>query len=316
MKMLHTLRNSPEDTGYIGTGEKDIVSEDGRFVSEEEYWEKYYDDPDFIYEWKNGRLEVRPMSDVKGSKMYRWFSGILESYFSTYPAGTIISLDIGFRLELPGETVVRIPDLSVVLNGNPVTISDNDSRYEGIFDLCVESLSRSARKYITRDTVHKKKEYAGGGVKEYYILDAARKETAFYRLGKKGKYVKIKPEKGIVRSEVLKGFHFEIKDLYKQPSLEKLSEKETYQNYVLPFYNKAKLRAEQAELKAQSEKMRAESEKHRAEDAEKRFLETARNMLENGLDIARIIKYTGLSADELAELSEKKSLTKQGIPIL
>ncbi len=70
MKMLHTLRKSPEDSAYIETGEEDIVSEDGRFVSEEEYWEKYYDDPDFIYEWKNGRPEVRPMSDVKGSRMY------------------------------------------------------------------------------------------------------------------------------------------------------------------------------------------------------------------------------------------------------
>jgi len=292
MKTLHTLRNSPEDTGYIGTGEKDIVSEDGRSVSEKEYWEKYYDDPDFIYEWKNGRLEVRPMSDVKGSRAYRWFSGILECYFSTYPAGTIINLDIGFRLELPDETVVRIPDLSVVLDSNPVAIYDDDCRYDGIFDLCVESLSRSKPEYITRDTVRKKKEYAGGGVREYYILDAERKETAFYRLDRKGKYVKIKPEKGIVRSEVLEGFQFEIKDLYSQPSPEKLSEKETYRHYVLPFYSKAKLRAEQAEMKARSEKLRAEqaevkaqSEKLRAEQAEQRAALLADRLRQLGISV-------------------------------
>ncbi len=49
------------------------VSKDGLKVSESEYWKTYYEDPDFIYEWNNGFLEVRPMSDLKGSQVYRWF---------------------------------------------------------------------------------------------------------------------------------------------------------------------------------------------------------------------------------------------------
>ncbi|MCP4109136.1 MAG: hypothetical protein GY749_27005, partial [Desulfobacteraceae bacterium] len=39
------------------------VSEDGLAVSEDEYWEKYYEHPDFSYEWNNGYLEERPVSD-------------------------------------------------------------------------------------------------------------------------------------------------------------------------------------------------------------------------------------------------------------
>ena len=158
--------------------------------------------------------------------------------------------------------------------------------------MCVESLSYSETGEIKRDTVEKKKEYQGVGVRGYCILDARGKETEFYSLNAKGKYVKIKPGKsGIVRSRVLPGFQFAISDLYARPSLEQLSADKIYGHYVLPFYQKAR--------------QQAESERQRAEQAEKRFLETARNMLKNGLDIERIIKYTGLSADELAALSEK-----------
>jgi len=299
MKMLHTLRNSPENTAYIETGEKYTVSEDGRFVSEKEYWKKYYNRPDFNYEWKNGYLEEKPMADVESSLVYQWFSDILRCYFSTYPVGTIVNLEIGFRLALPDKTSIRKPDLAIVLNDNPAVLNLTDCNYSGIFDICLESLSYSEKNEILRDTVEKKEEYEGIGVREYYILDARKKETAFYRLDRKGKYVKIKPEKGIVRSEVLEGFQFEIKDLYSQPSPEKLSEKETYRHYVLPFYSKAKLRAEseklraeQAEMKARSEKLRAEqaevkaqSEKLRAEQAEQRAALLADRLRQLGISV-------------------------------
>ncbi len=39
------------------------LSEDGLHVSENEYWEKYYEHPDFNYEWNNGALEEKPMAD-------------------------------------------------------------------------------------------------------------------------------------------------------------------------------------------------------------------------------------------------------------
>ncbi|MCP4352735.1 MAG: Uma2 family endonuclease, partial [Desulfobacterales bacterium] len=204
----------------ISPAEND-ASKDGLAVSEEEYREIYYNDPDFVYEWNNGYLEVKPMSDQKGSESYQWFCDILRCYIRTYPAGRTTNLEIGFRLALPHKTSDRIPDLAVVLNDNPVRLNDDDCVYRGIFDLCVESLSHSSPKEIRRDTVDKKSEYGMGGVREYYILDARGIETAFYRLDKRGKYRKIGTGKdGIVRSAVLPGFQFRISDLYTQPSLE------------------------------------------------------------------------------------------------
>ncbi|MCP4348224.1 MAG: Uma2 family endonuclease [Desulfobacterales bacterium] len=258
---------------------EDEFSEDGLAVSEEEYWEKYYTHNEINYEWKNGYLEAIPMSDLKGSRTHQWFCEILNCYFTTYSNGIPVSLEIGFRFELPGETCVRVPDIGIVMNDNPVAINDDDRSYKGIFDLCVESLSHSEKKHITRDTDDKKKEYEGGGVREYYILDARGIETAFCRLDKRGKYRKIGTGKdGIVRSAVLPGFQFRISDLYTQPSLEEMAEDEIYNKYVLPSYKKVKKRAEQEEKRAEQEKERAEQEKERAEQEKKRA-EQAENLL-------------------------------------
>ncbi len=252
---------------------EDELSEDGLAVSEEEYWENYYNHPDFSYEWKNGYLEVKPMSDVKGSRSHRWFCGILDCYLATNPNATAVSLEIGFRMDLPDGVSVRIPDIGVVMNDNPTAIFDDDCSYAGTFDLCVESLSHSRLKEITRDTLNKKREYESAGVREYYILDAREIETAFYRLDKKGKYRKIRPANGdIIRSEVLPGFQFRISDLYSQPSIKELAEDEIYYRYVFPYYQKLKQqaekekhRAEQAEKQLALEKQKAEQEKQRAE---------------------------------------------------
>ena len=305
---------SGEDSEFSVPAEDDSL--DGLAVSEEEYWDRYYNycegNCDRSYEWNNGYLEERPVGDFQSSVMYRWFLHLLECYFSTYPAGIIANIEIGFRLALPHGTVIRKPDLGVVLHGNPVAAKPLDRNFKGIYDLCVESLSYSTREDIVRDTVQKKTEYARAGVKEYHILDARGMETAFYRLNARGTYSKIKPGKdGVLRSQVLPGFQFRISDLYTQPALEKLSEDPVYQDYVLPFYQKARheaesqrLRAEQEKLRAEEERVRAEAEKHRADQSEKRFFEAARNMLANGLELERIMRYTGLSAEELGKLSE------------
>jgi len=300
MKILHALSRTSEEYRNTGFISEDEVSEDGLFVSEEEYWENYYNHPDFNYEWNNGYLEEKPVTDLKGSFVYQWFCDILRRYFSTYPVGIPVNLEIGFRLALPRKKSVRKPDLAVVLNDNPVMMHLNDSSYKGTFDLCIESLSYSRPKEIKRDTVEKKKEYEGIGVREYYILDARNIETAFYRLNQKGKYQKIKPiRREIIQSEVLPGFQFRISDLYNQPSLEEMAEDEVYQGYVLPFYQTARQEAETERIKAETERQRAEEERikaemeqHRAETERKRA-EIAEQRAEH---LARKLKQLGIEA--------------------
>ena len=48
-------------------------SQAGLRVSEEEYWQFYYQHLDFNYEWNDGILEQKPLAKVRGSQQYQWF---------------------------------------------------------------------------------------------------------------------------------------------------------------------------------------------------------------------------------------------------
>ncbi len=144
------------NTGYQGG----VVCSPPKFVTEVEYWEKYYDYPDVTYEWNNGYLEERPVSDYATYQTYEWFWELLEHYLTTQPIAKTVGLGIGFRLALLQKTVVRRPDLGIILNSNSVPILPKDRCYKGTFDLCIEAVSDSTQADIERDTKDKKTEYA------------------------------------------------------------------------------------------------------------------------------------------------------------
>ncbi|TGO02456.1 hypothetical protein PN36_24840 [Candidatus Thiomargarita nelsonii] len=102
---------------------------------------------------------------------------------------------------------------------------------------------------MERDTIIKKDEYAKAGIKEYYILDAQRERTQFFRLNKT-RSIAIKPQKGgIIKSKVLPGFQFRISDLFEKPSIDEMVENKVYQQFVMPNYLREK-QAHQAEKQA------------------------------------------------------------------
>lgn len=246
-----------DDHGYGDTPIGD-ESEDGRMVSEREYWDNYYIHPFHNYEWNDGRLEKRPMTDPSSYLMYFWFCELLNHFLTVNPVGFAMGLDFGFRLALPGKATVRKPDLALILNDNPVQPRNLEASYKGIFDLCVESLSHTGQKGILRDTVVKKKEYATIGVREYYILDSVGRETAFYRQGKQGRYENITPVDGVIRSDILPGFRFRVSDLYSRPSFPDMTDDEVYTDFVLPLYTEEKRKAERERQRAERERQKHE----------------------------------------------------------
>ncbi|MBF0100158.1 MAG: Uma2 family endonuclease [Desulfobacterales bacterium] len=249
--------------------DSEYPSKHGLRVSEAEYWEKYYEtsEDDFSYEWNDGILEEKPVSDYEGYLIHLWFQKILDLFLNTYPIAKMIGLDMGFRLALPHKTTIRKPDIGVLLKSNPVDIHGPDRSYKGVFDVCIEVLSDSKKGYSDHDTIEKKNEYSLIKVQEYYILDSKQEKTAFYQL-KSGIYHPIKPIRGIIKSNVLKGFQFRIEDLYKQPSLEKMSNDMVYHQFILPFYQLEKLKAKQEKQRAELAEIKAQEEKQRAELAE------------------------------------------------
>jgi Uma2 family endonuclease len=261
-------------------------------ITEEEYWEKYYDDPEVTYEWNNGELEEKGVSDMVTVSMADWFYELLGYYLKTHPIATKTFLEIGFHLALPQKNEVRRPDFGLVLNSNPIPLQPSDKSYQGTFDLCVEAISNSKVIDIKRDTIDKRFEYAQGGVKEYYILDGYNHYTAFYGLNKQGLYVPIKPKKGgVIQSTVLPGFQFRISDLSDHPSPEQMIDDRVYQGFVLPGYSMAKQQVEiekrarqQAEQQAQEAKQQAETEKKARQEATKRAEQLAQKLRALGIN--------------------------------
>ncbi len=254
MKVLQKATDKKSGLFSLLPAETAARSPEGLRVSEQEYWEKYYEyagGSDHSFEWNGGVLEEKPMGDHLSYLMYDWFHSLLKQYLETYPVAKIFGTDMGFRLTLPQKTVIRKPDLSLVLDSNPVRFGLLDRSYKGTFDMCIEFLSDSTKKEAERDTVEKKSEYAGTGVNEYFILDRLGNETAFYRLNRRGLYSPVRPAAGkIIRSAVLPGFQFRKTDLYTRPCFESLAQDPIYNSFVLKKWQAERSRADEAEKKA------------------------------------------------------------------
>jgi hypothetical protein len=223
----------------------------GRRVSEDEYWRTYYLDSDIHYEWNNGRLDEKPVSDYETFLVYEWFMHLLRLFLDTRPIAKMVALEMGFRLALPTGAVIRKPDFGVVRNANPQPLLPLDVSYHGVFDLCVEALSDRERRDILRDTLMKKAEYAAAGVPEYYILHRTPEQQAFFARAADGLYVPIAPEDGVIGSRVLPGFQFRPTDLCRRPEHATLRDDPAYAAFVLPGWREAEARARQAEQRAQ-----------------------------------------------------------------
>jgi hypothetical protein len=168
--MSSTAFDDPPGIGTDGGSSLTPGSEDGRCVAEETYWRQYYATSDIKYEWNDGRLEEKPVSDYATYLVYHWFLSLLSHFLKTRPIAKHVGLDMGFRLRLRDRVVIRKPDLAIVHHDNPQPLLFHDASYHGVFDICVEALSDLDRRGIERDTLVKKAEYAAVGVPEYFIL--------------------------------------------------------------------------------------------------------------------------------------------------
>ena len=272
-----------------------FAPDDGRCVTLEEYWARWYENPypdiDVSYEWNNGRLEAKPLPNKPQLKLYNWFLQLLLSYLSTHNIAELINLETGFVLTIEDPTepsgqrdAVRKPDIGVILNSNPVPWGGIDQRhFDGVCDMVVEAVSDSTRAELLRDTEEKRRDYALAGVKEYYILDPGREHMRFYRLIAGGRYQEIQPNAdGVVASDLLPGLQFRMQDLRRQRDLVELALDDVYSGYVIPDHKIAVNKAESeaaarraAEQRTEEEAQRADAEAQRADAAEQRTEEQA-----------------------------------------
>ncbi len=265
-----------------------FAPDDGRYVSKEEYWARWYENPypdiDVSYEWNNGRLEAKPLPNEPQLDLYNWFLDLLRRFISTYPIAKLINLGTGFVLTIadPAEPsgqreAVRKPDIGVILKSNPAPWGGIDQRhFEGVCDMVVEAVSDSTPAEALRDTEEKRRDYALAGVKEYYILDPSGEHMRFYRLTPGGQYEALQPDaEDVIGSEVLPGLQFRMEDLERQPDLVELALDDVYSGYVIPDLQIAVTKAAAEAQRADAAEQRAEEEAAARREADERMQEMA-----------------------------------------
>ena len=242
-----------------------LAPDEGRHVTLEEYWDKWYEHPypdiDVSYEWNNGILEAKFLANAPQLDLGFWFLALLHQYVKTHDIAKLINMETGFVLTMEDAAepsgirkAVRKPDIGIILNNNPVSWGRVDQRsFAGVCDAVVEFLSDSTQAEVLRDTEEKKHDYALAGVQEYYILDPTGEHMHFYHLTPESRYDEIQPDAGeVVRSQLLPGFQFRLRDLDELPELEELALDEVYRGYVLLKYQ-ASVSAAAAEATARQQ---------------------------------------------------------------
>jgi len=248
-------------------------------VSEADYWDEYYtqEEDEFgnpvNYEWNNGYLEIKPVSDYATSLLHVWFLSLLHQYLQHKPCAKLTLFEMGAKFNLPvNEAVIRKPDMGVVLNSNPVHLTMDDARYHGQYDMCIEVVSTSRRSEIERDTIQKKREYQLAGVQEYLVLAREAKYCAYYHLNATGVYDDIlADDAGVLRSTVLPEFQWREDDLWLQPSVEEMITLPVYQGFVSLQHQKVAQKLEQTKQKIKQAEQKAEQAEQKTKQTEQRY---------------------------------------------
>jgi Uma2 family endonuclease len=193
---------------------KEIKKIGAKWKNKEEYinYEDFLDfcDEDTLAEWVNGKIErYSPASSIH-QHIARWLTSVLHIYVEVKKLGIVLPAPFQMKTghDLPG----REPDIIFLMNENLGLLKE--MHLEGPADLAIEIVSEES---ILRDRGEKYAEYEIGGVKEYWILDPVLKRADFFVL-KEGRYERrVEDERGIYRSEVIRGLWIKVAWLWNLP---------------------------------------------------------------------------------------------------
>jgi Uma2 family endonuclease len=160
-------------------------------------------------EWVNG--EVVPMTPVspRHQQVALFLSALFQHFCEQRDSGTVLSAPVQMKV---GDTA-REPDVMVLTPEHADRIKP--SFVEGPADLVVEIISPESR---GRDRGDKYYEYEQAGVREYWLVDPARRQAEFYQLTGRGVYeLAHSDERGRFESRVLPGLWIDVEWLWEEP---------------------------------------------------------------------------------------------------
>lgn len=173
-------------------------------------YEAFLEHTDIAFaEWVDGNVILKPSETSRHQDLVVFLSVSVGVWVEEHDLGwTLSRFQIKLAPNLPG----REPDFFFVRHANPA--KRHTYYLEGAADLIVEIASLESR---VRDRGEKFYEYEQAGVREYWLIDPEREQAEFYLLDERGIYQAVRLNKGIFRSEVLKGLELDTAWLWQEP---------------------------------------------------------------------------------------------------
>jgi len=325
MSQLQPQLSSTPKRDHANYRSRQTYPNQSKQVNEATYWAEYYEKQidesgnPVSYEWNNGILEVKPVSDYITFLSHFWFLKLLDQYLSENPCAKCISLEMGSKFELSDdEMVIRKPDIGIILNKNPIPLEEDDRHYHGCLDMCIETLSTSSQAEIERDTIQKKREYQTAGVQEYFIVTRQddQEYAEYYHLNADGIYQPAQRDKdGVVHSKILPGFQWAMDDLYRRPTEKEMIGNPIYQGFVALNLQKSEKKAadaKQAAIKANQKENTAKQEASAAKQEAsiaKQAASTAKQEASTAKQAASTAKQEASTAKQEASTAKQEAST-------
>ena len=169
--------------------------------------------PDVFFEWADGEAVEVPVGDRLHVMLQTWLMTLLYMWVERQKLGEVLAEDYSMRAEEDGNA--RKPDVRFVAAEHLKRIGEKGMT--GPCDVAVEVISPSTAKL---DRVTKFREYASGGVGEYWLLDPRKKQAQFFRLVD-GRYEPATFDRdGNFRSSVIDGVFIDPDWLWDQPPVD------------------------------------------------------------------------------------------------
>jgi Uma2 family endonuclease len=172
-------------------------------VSAEDYLAHYAAQ---FHEWVQGVVIKMSPESLRHALLIKYLMHVLDAYFELNPIGRALTAPFVMRLA----NSFREPDVQVILDGNPGELAPTGML--GPADICIEVVSPES---VTRDYGEKFAEYEAAGVREYWIIDPARRRCQFNRLDESGLYPDpVSAESGTYRTPLLPRLALDIATLW------------------------------------------------------------------------------------------------------
>jgi Uma2 family endonuclease len=179
------------------------------FITLDEFY-KMREETDSLLEYIDGAVYMSPSPSTQHQRISMRLSTRLFNYLEGKECEVFHApFDVELHNEKMDGNKIIIPDLSVICDNNGLL----ENKYVGVPTLIIEILSPSNQSH---DLVFKLNLYMQYGVKEYWIINPMLNAVIVYTLNNEGQYQQMEAlkEKGMIKSEVLKGFQVKLEEIF------------------------------------------------------------------------------------------------------